>query len=218
MKTKTNIVKTALLFSAALLITVASFSQTTVNDKQESKSLTTAQAAKSGAQLNSSTNSSSSTTMQSDAVIKTQKTAYSETEKGKQDISAEKKAVIGKAKTEEKETKSIVYKDRSSSVESQSNAKVSAANEGNKIDENSSLNSQAKVSGSGVETTDEQLEKKGKTSVRSASTVAVENGEAVKAKTKMAENKMVKTVKATAKLKPVKVNTQMKTNTAIKIR
>jgi hypothetical protein len=218
MKTKTNIMKTTLLFSAALLITAASFAQTTVNNKQESKSLTTAQASKSGAQLNSSSSTSSSTTIQSDAVIKTKKTAYAETEKGKQDISAEKKAVIGKAKAEEKETKSIVSKDQSSSVEGHSSLKVTAGDEGNKTDENSSLNSQTKLSGSGLETMDQQLEKKGKTSVKSASTVAIENSDVVKGKASKAENKMGKTVKTTAKPKPIKMNTQVKANTAIKIR
>ncbi len=195
--------KTTLLFSAFVLIGAVSFAQTTVKNKQESKSLTTAQANKSGAQLNSSTSTSSSTSIQSDAVNQT-----------------EKKAVEEKAKTEEKQAIKNASKDRSLSAEGQSDAALSAGNKGNKINENSSLNSQAKLSVSGVETTDKQLGEKGKTSAESANTVAAQSSSAVKAKASKTGNKMEKTVKTTVKPKPasVKMNAQVKTNTAIRIK
>ncbi len=212
--------KTTLLFSAFVLVGAVSFAQTTVKNKQETKSLTTAQANKSGAQLNSSTSASSSASIQSDAVNQTEKKAHSDAEKGKQDISAEKKAAEEKAKTEEKEVKNTALKDRSLSAEGQSDAGFSAGNKGNKINENSSLSSQAKLSVSGVETTDKQLGEKGKTSVESASAVAAQSSSPVKAKASKTGNKMEKTVKTTVKPKAtsVKMNAQVKTNTAIRIK
>jgi hypothetical protein len=209
--------KTTLLFSACLLAAAVSFAQTTVKNEQESKSLTTAQASKSGTRLNSSTSTSSSASIQSDAVNQTEKKAHSDVKKVKQDISTEKKAAAEKAKTEEKEVRNIASKDQSLSGEAQSDAKLSAGNKGNKINENSSLSSQAKLSGSGVETTDNQLGEKGKTSVESASIVAAQSSNAVKTKAAKTGNKAEKTVKATVKPKPVKMNAQVKANTAIRI-
>ncbi len=203
MKTKTNIMKTTFLFSACLLIAAVSFGQTVVKNEQETKSLTTAQAGKSGPQLNSSTSTSSSASIQSNAVNET-----------------EKKAATEKVKTEEKEVKNTASKNQSLSIGEQSDATLNTGNKDNKISENSSLNNQAKLSGPGVETTDKQLEKKGKTTAESASAIAAQGSDAVKTKTDKTEEKMEKRAKTTVKPKPasIKMDAQVKANTAIRIR
>jgi hypothetical protein len=220
MKTKTNIMKTTFLFPACLLIAAVSFGQTVVKNEQQTKSLTTAQAGKSGPQLNSSTSTSSSASIQSNAVNETEKTAHSDAEKGKQYISAEKKAATEEAKTEEKEVKNTASKNQSLSVGEQSDATLNTGNKDNKISENSSLNNQAKLSGPGVETTDKQLEKKGKTTAESASAIAAQGSNAVKTKTDKTEEKMEKRVKTTVKPKPasIKMDALVKANTAIRIK
>ena len=215
--------KTTLLFSACLFIAAASFAQTTVKNDQESKTATNVNAGKSGLQSGSSTNASSSASIYSDAVNKTETKVQSDAKKGKKAISAEKKTASEKVKATEKEVKNTASGDHFVSGEEKSDADVSAGNKGNKIDENSSLNGQALVSVSGAETTGKQLEKDGKTSVASTKSVAAQNSDAVKAKADKAvikADKKVKTSGTAVKTKPanIKMNTQVKTNAAIRIK
>jgi len=189
--------KTTLLFSAAFLLTMASFAQTTVNNQETAKSVSKVQNDKGSKQIKGSTTASTSTNIESTVPAKTEQKANTAAENEKKTVSAEKKEIAKDGKKNETMAKDVVDQDHSASAAAGINDHISASAKDNKTSEFSSLNGQASVSTKDAKATGNQAKGEGKTVVRKT--------------TEMAQ---------TVKPKPavIKMNSQLKTSSVIKIK
>lgn len=226
--------KKTLLFSAAILLSVASFAQTTVKNQGTLKNSSAVQSQKGGSEVKSSGSASSSTSIQSDAVKSTEHKTYSAAEKGKTEIAAEKKEIAAKAKTAEEKGKKTAAQDVTVSAGTQSDAKIDANENNNKTQGNANLSTEATVSSAAIKNSGNQMKQEAKNSVSAGTDLAVKNTNQVKTK---ANNTVIKsgekinaasatTIKsgssAAHSIKPgsaaLKMNTHVKTNTGIIIK
>ena len=107
--------KTTLLFSTVLLLSAASFAQTTVKNRDAIKGNSSIQSNKGGSEVHSSGNASPSTNIQSNGVNKVENKSYAEIKKEKKAIAAEKHTVATEAKAKAQESKKMASQDHSRS-------------------------------------------------------------------------------------------------------
>lgn len=225
--------KTTLLFSVAILLSVATIAQTTVKNQETIKSASTVQSEKGSSEVKSAGSVSSATSIQSNAASSAEHKTHATAEKSKNEIAAEKKEAVAKAKTEEQEGKKAVSKDVTVSANVQSYTKVAASENNNKTEENASLNNQASVSSTSIKNSGNQMKEKGKVAVSNSTASAVVTGTHVKTGVNKAVVKTGEKVNAASATTikagspaahsikpgsaPLKMNTHVKTNSGIRI-
>ena len=149
--------KTTCLFSAAILLSIATFAQTTVKKQQTANTVSAIRTEKGSSEVNSSGSASSSTSIRSNAVNNTENKAHATAEKGKNEIAAKKQEVITKAKTEEQQVKEATSKDVTVSANAQSNTGITAAEKDNKTEGNASLSNGTTVSSTAITNNSNQM-------------------------------------------------------------
>ena len=137
--------KKTLLISTALFLASASFAQTKINNNETIKSKTSIQH-KNGTRVNNSENASTATTIHSADVANVKDGSSAKIKEEDKSIVAEKQAVAAKAKMKAEQTKATADEDKTVAVSTRSDAKVHANSKGNNINENASVNSNARVS------------------------------------------------------------------------
>ncbi len=226
--------KTTLLFSAAILFSAATFAQTTVKNQEAIKTVSTVKSQNGGSEVHSSGSTSTATEVQSNAVNKTGNKADAAAEKGKTQIVTEKEALATKAKTETQQAKNEASHERAVSAETELGTKIAIGDRDNKIDGNTSLNSDATVSSIGIKNNGNMVKEKGEISVGSGTTFIVATGNQVKSEANKSVIKTgekinaftVNTIKAGSstthsikqKSPSVKTTTLVKTNSGISIK
>lgn len=225
--------KTTLLFFAAILFSAVTFAQTNVKNQESVKNVTSVQKEKGNSEVKSAGSGSSSTTIQSNEVTSKKQKAMAAAEKSKPTLAAEKEATIEKANTTEEQGKKALDKDVTVSANAQSETKVAAESENNKIEKNAYLTVETTVSTTEIKGQTVDMENEVKDKVNVTSTAAVNSSNQVKTevtKVIVQSNEKINasaatTVKAGAaaahSVKPlptaVKVNTQVKAISGIKI-
>lgn len=226
--------KTTLLFSAAILVSVVTFAQTSVKNQETVKSITAVQSDKGSSEVKSSGSASSSTNIQSNAANSTEHKAYSTAEKGKNEIAAEKQALATKAKTEAQQAKKTASQDVTVSANAQSDTKITATEKNNKTQENASFNAGTHVSSKGIKNSSNHMMKESEATVGNSAVSAIETGNGVKTGVSKATVKTGETTNAASattiksrsstahSVKPapasLKMNTHVKTNSGIRIK
>ncbi|HZI69029.1 MAG TPA: hypothetical protein VFD44_04940 [Hanamia sp.] len=198
--------KRTLLISTALIFSAASFAQTTVNNSQSVKGAANISHNKSGTQVNSSANASSATSIHSSVVQNAKSGATEQIKEDNQAMASEKQAIAAKAKTKgQKVAKAAKLKGNNTSENSSisGNASSSASVNGKlKSSENESVHATLK----GDNRSEVAVEK-----------IALAKTHKVEASTKNAVHTTVTEVH-TVKVKPVKVNTAARVNSAAVVR
>ena len=225
--------KTTLLFFAAILFSAVTFAQTSVKNQESVKNVTSLKKDKDNSEVKSVGSGSSSTSIQSNEVTNKKHKAMAATEKSKATIAAEKEATIEKAKTTEEQGKNALDKDVTVSANAQSETKVAAESENNKIEKNAYLTGETTVATTEIKEQTVDMENEVKDKVNEISTAAINSSNQVKTevskvivqsneKINASAATIIKAGAATAySVKPlptpVKVNTQVKAISGIKI-
>ncbi len=149
--------KTTCLFSAAILLSIATFAQTTVKNQQTANTVSAIRTEKGSSEVSSSGSASSSTSIQPNAVNNAENKTHATAEKGKNEITAKKQEAIGKAKTEEQRVKEAASKEVTVAGTAQSNTGITAAEKDNKTEGNASLNKDATVSSTAITDNSNQM-------------------------------------------------------------
>jgi len=226
--------KTTLLFSTALLLSAASFAQTTVKNSDAIKNHSTIQSDKGGSQVNSSGNASSATYIQSNAANKAENKSYAEIKKEKKAVANEKHTVATKAKEKGQESEEIASQDRTVSASAHSNTKVNASEGDNNYSNKTSINNGATLSTAHTKNRGNQLKNEEKAAITSKTNATMENSNHVVTnvnKTAIKGDEKINTTSSAAihseaasahaiHLRPASMNmrTRVKTNGGIRIK
>src|SRR5665647_341997 len=226
--------KTTLLFSTVLLLSTASFAQTTIKNSEAIKDQTSIQSNKGGSQVNNSGSTSSATTIQSNAVNNAGHKSHAEIKKEKKAMATEKQAVATQAKEKGQESKQMASEDHTVSASAHSNTKVNASEGDNNYSNNTSLNNGATVSSSRIKNRGNQLKDEEKAAIKTQANATVENTNQVKTnvnktaikgseKINAGSSAAIHTAAASAhaihpRPASIKMGTMVKTNAGIRIR
>ncbi len=226
--------KKTLLFSIALLLSAATFAQTTVKNKEAIKGKAIIQSDKNSTQTNGSANASSSTSVHSDAVNNMENRSSAEIKKEHKATVAEKEKIATEVKEEGQKSEKMVADDHPISTSAHINMEANAQSKDNNISINSSINNSEPLSSMEIKNKGNQLKNDGKAIVQTQAGATVENSQLVKAKvhkTAIKAGNKINTVSSTAvqagagtvhavKVTPVSIKTgaQVKTITGIKIK
>jgi hypothetical protein len=226
--------KKTLLFSTALLLSAATFAQTTVKNREAIKGQAIIQSDKNSTEANGSANASSSSSVHSDAVNNMENQSSAEIKNEHKAIVAEKEKIATEAKEEGQKSEKMVADDHTISTSAHSNTEANAQAKDNNISINSSINNPETLSSAEIKNKGNQMKNDGKAIVQTQADATVENSKLVKAKVHKTATKAgnkINTVTSTAvqagagtvhavKITPVSIKTgaQVKTNTGIKIK
>ena len=226
--------KKTLLFSTALLLSAATFAQTTVKNREAIKGQTIIQSDKNSTQANGSANASSSSSIHSDAVKNTENQSSAEIKKEHKAIVAKKQKIATEAKEEGQKSEKMVSDDHTISASAHSNTEANAPAKDNNVSINSSINNTEILSSAEIKNKGKEVKNEGKANIQTQADATVENSKLVKAKVHKTATKAgnkINTVTSTAvqagagtvhavKITPVSIKTgaQVKTNTGIKIK
>ncbi len=225
--------KTTLLFSTVFLFSTASFAQTTVKNSEAIKNKTSIQSSNAGSQIDNSGNASSATSIQSNAVNKTQSKSYAEIKKGKKAAITEKHTLASEAKAKGEESKKAASQNHTVSVSTHSNTNANASEKDNNLGNNTSLDNGAAPSSAKIKNSGNQVKDEEKAAIISKTNATMENSNHAKTtatKTAIKAGEKINTASSTAvhagaasahsiHVKPVsvKTGTMIKTNAGIKL-
>ncbi|MCW3093643.1 MAG: hypothetical protein JWP81_4712 [Ferruginibacter sp.] len=131
--------KTTLLFSTAVLLSMATFAQTTIKNHETVKTASTVQTENGNGKIESSGTASASSAVSSNAVNSTGQTAASAGEKGKTAIVSEKNVMDATVKAKKDQVVKKPAAEKEITVASAAKMEVIASEKDNKVPKNASL-------------------------------------------------------------------------------
>lgn len=220
--------KTTLLFSTAVLLSITTFAQTTVNNQGTGKSVSTVQKEKGKGKIESSGTASSSSAVNSNAVNNTGKTAASAGENVKTVVASEKNHIDATAKAKKDQGEKLLVEEKRITAASATGAELTAGEQDNKVTGNSSLTNGVSVNSPGIQNTGEHVKNEISPVTSKITTTAVVASNQVKPAVveihekvnAVSSTKVAATTSVAPSIKPVpaiKANGNVKVNTGIRI-
>lgn len=195
--------KTTVLLSALFLFTTGSFAQTNVKNNEAVTDHASIKSNEDGSKLQNATQASSTTSINSHAVKKAEKKAQAKIKKEKKAIASEKSDIATEASAKGQATKKLALEHRPDEATAHANVQAGGTGQGGKVNSNVSANNNVATSS--------RLQKKQAREIRANNKAAIKAGKKIK-------SNVHSRAALHSQAAPVKINTQVQTNAAIKIK